>query len=103
MRDFPIDDAYNKIILSVFGEMFARGILPETLMECISTAVGAEPDMTSDEKRTMVCVAGQVNRMLQLAYNVHCDDVEDQLRRMIDGACDDEPPYSYTEHMEDES
>ncbi len=97
------DDAYNRILTMLFHEMLDRGIDVSVPMTCISGAVAAEPDLTSDEKDTLVAVAGQANRLLECAYNVYKEDRAEHWERVIDDLCGGEPPVSYIEHMGDES
>ena len=96
-----IDDAYNRILTMLFGEMLDRNIDVSVLMGCISDAVGVDDDLNYDEKRTLVSVAGQANRLLMCTYNVHTESQAEHWEETINRLCGDEPPYSYTDHVGD--
>ena len=96
-----IDDAYNKVLMVLFGEMLDRGIDYRTLHQCISVAVDADPDLPSEEASTLLCVAGQATRLLSCAYNVHTESQAEHWEETINRLCGDEPPYSYTDHVGD--
>jgi hypothetical protein len=96
-----IDDAYNKTLMVVFGEMLDRGIPVETLSQCISIPMSADPDLPTDEKKALLSVQGQAMRMLTCAYNVHTESQAEHWEGEINRLCGDEPPYSYTDHVGD--
>jgi hypothetical protein len=96
-----IDDAYNKVLMVLFGEMLDRGIPVETLSECISVPLSADPDLSQEEKRALLCVQGQATRILTCAYNVHTESQAEHWEETINRLCGDEPPYSYTDHVGD--